>query len=224
MISDETLQRAAAEYEQALLESLPEVGDGDHAFSPAFEKKMRRLCRQAKYARTYSAVKRAACAAIAVLLCGSMLLMGNAEVRALVYGWVQSAYNSYTMFYFSGGADEPSTTRTYEFETVPEGYTFLERMDTADGGSIFYVRDDGMLLVLDYEFSIDGETFLFKAEDHTHIQENVDGIIMDIYIANSETETSAIMWENDEKVMFIISAPCEKDELIEFAKNVRPVE
>ena len=220
MISDKTLQRAAAEYEQALLESLPEVGEGDHTFSPAFEKKMRRLCRRAKYARTYSAVKRAACAAIAVLLCGSMLLMGSAEVRALVYGWVQSTYDSYTMFYFSGGADEASTTRTYEFETIPEGYTYLDRMDTSNGTSIFYIREDGRLLTLNYEYNVDGSAIMYNFDGCTHLQKNVDGTIMDIYVSDDENRTNTILWKDDANILIVIDGPFDEHGLIELARSL----
>ncbi len=77
MISDEMLCIAAGEYEQALLASLPDVDECYHSFSRRFEKKMRHLCHRVKYASTYSVMKRIACAIIAIVLCGSMLLMLN---------------------------------------------------------------------------------------------------------------------------------------------------
>ena len=222
MISDELLCIAAGEYEQALLASLLDADECYHSFSAKFEKKMRHLCHKVKYASAYSIMKRIACAIIAIVLCGSMLLMHNTEVRAAVIGWIREAYNSFTAYFFVGDADEDPVSQSYDFETVPEGYIFIDRMDTDSGATILYMSAEGKFLELSYEFNVDKNTFFFKPEDHTHIQENVGGKTMDIYLSNSLEYNSTIIWDIDEKVIFKISANCDKDGLIELSNNVRP--
>lgn len=223
MISDEMLCIAAGEYEQALLSSLPEIGECHHAFSPKFEKKMRHLCHKVKYASAYSVTKRVACAIIAIVLCGSMLLMLNTEVRAAVIGWIREAYNSFTAYFFVGDTNEDPVSQSYDFETVPEGYIFADRMDTDSGTTILYMSEAGRFLDLSYEFNIDKNTFFFKPEDHIHTQENVDGKTMDIYLSKKPEYNSTIIWNVDGKIIFQINANCDKDGLIALSRNVRPV-
>lgn len=223
MISDEMLCIAAGEYEQALLASLPEADECDHSFSAKFEKKMRHLCHRVKYASTYSVMKRVACAIIAIVLCGSMLLMLNTEVRAAVIGWIREAYNSFTAYFFVGDANEDPVSQSYDFKTKPEGYIFVDRMDTDSGTTILYMSEEGKFLELSYEFNVDKNTFFFNPEDHTHIQVNVDGKTMDIYLSKSPEYNSTIIWDIDEKNIFKISANCDKDGLIALSKNVRPI-
>ena len=345
MISDEMLCIAAGEYEQALLASLPDVDECYHSFSRRFEKKMRHLCHRVKYASTYSVMKRIACAIIAIVLCGSILMMLNTDVRAAVVGWIKETYNSFVRYSFAsnvepdapltyeitelpkgytllskqetdagniaiyhnsdgqimqfgcysaesgmlfvGGSeydhsqvrvsgrnadlyiakdsahsntvvwgnanesmlfqltaflekdvllqvaesvspiindegDEP-VAQAYDFERVPEGYIFIDRMDTDSGTTILYMHEDGQFLDLSYEFNIDKNTFFFKPEDHTHIQEKVGGKTMDIYLSKSPEYNSTIIWDIDGKIIFQINANCDKDGLIALSKNVRPI-
>ena len=345
MISDERLRMAAGEYEQALLSSLPDADQCEHSFSPKFEKKMRHLCHKVKYASVYSVTKRVACAVIAIVLCGSILMMLNTDVRAAVVGWIKETYNSFVRYSFAsnvepdapltyeitelpkgytllskqetdagniaiyhnsdgqimqfgcysaesgmlfvGGSeydhsqvrvsgrnadlyiakdsahsntvvwgnanesmlfqltaflekdvllqvaesvspiindegDEP-VAQAYDFERVPEGYIFIDRMDTDSGTTILYTRENGHFLELSYEFNIDKNTFFFKPEDHTYTQENINGTTMDIYLSNDPQYASSIIWSTNDKVIFIISANCDKDTLIQLTRCVVPI-
>lgn len=223
MISDEMLCIAAGEYEQALLASLPDADECYHSFSAKFEKKMRHLCHKVKYASTYSIMKRVACAIIAIVLCGSMLLMLNTEVRAAVVGWIKDTFNSFTGYFFAGQINEEPAPKGYDFEEVPEGYTFLDRIDIEDSSTILYISPEGFILELSYGFSTDANAFFFKPEDHTHTQENINGTTMDIYLSNDPQYASSIIWSINDNVIFIISANCDKDGLIELTKNVHPL-
>ena len=223
MISDERLRMAAGEYEQALLSSLPDADECNHSFSPKFEKKMRHLCHKAKYAAAYSVTKRIACAIIAIVLCGSLLMMLNTDVRAAVVGWIKETYNSFTRYFFAGQIEEKPARKAYDFEEVPEGYTFLDRIDIEDSSTILYISPEGFILELSYGFSTDANAFFFKPEDHTHTQEKINGTTMDIYLSNDPQYASSIIWSTNDKVIFIISANCDKDGLIELTQNVHPL-
>ena len=95
MISDELLCSATGEYEKAILSALPETTECNHTFSQRFEKKMRHLCHKTKHQPTYHILKRIACVLVAIILCGSMLLMLHIDVRAAVVGWIKEVYNSF---------------------------------------------------------------------------------------------------------------------------------
>lgn len=222
MISDEMLCIAAGEYEHALLSSLPEIGECHHAFSPKFERKMRHLCHRVKYASTYSVMKHVACAIIAIILCGSMLLMLNTEVRAAVIGWIKDTYNSFTSYFFVGEVNAPAA-RAYVLAGLPEGYVLLAQEETENSGSVIYADPEGSLLVFCYEFGLDAGALFIKPEDHILIQETVDGQVMDFYLSQDPAYTSVVVWSVNEHVLLSITANCDKDALIQFTRCVVPV-
>lgn len=222
MISDEMLCIAAGEYEQALLASLPEADECDHSFSAKFEKKMRHLCHRVKYASTYSVMKRVACAIIAIVLCGSMLLMLNTEVRAAVIGWIKNTYNSFTSYFFVGEVNAPAA-RAYVLAGLPEEYVLLAQEETENSGSVIYADPEGSLLVFCYEFGPDAGAFFIKPEDHILIQETVDGQAMDFYLSQDPAYTSTVVWSVNDHVLLSITANCDKDALIRFTRCVVPV-
>lgn len=222
MISDERLCIAAGEYEQALLASLPETAECERSFSAKFEKKMRRLCHSVKYASSYSAFKRIACATIAIILCASLLLMLDADVRAAVIGWIKDTSNSFTRYFFAGEENEP-TAHAYDLAGLPEGYVFLAREEAENSGSVVYTDPDGFLLIFCYEFGSDAGVLLIKPEDHTYIQETVDGQVMDFYLSRDPVYTSVVVWAANEHTLLSITANCDKNTLIELTRCVVPV-
>ena len=221
MISDEMLRIAAEEYEEALLSSLPEDAGCDHAFSPGFERKMRRLCHRVKYASVYSTLRRAACAVAVLVLSASMLLLCNTEVRAAMFGWVKEVYKNITTYSFAGEADEEPVSRSYDFAQVPEGYAVVDRLDTSVGTSILYVHENGAMMELSYEFGTDDYSFSIVSSDRdVYSQENIEGKMMEFYLSTDPNYNSMVLWTNDDHVMFSISAKCDKDTLIELAQSV----
>ena len=224
MISDEMLRIAAEEYEEALLSSLPEDAGCDHAFSPGFERKMRRLCHRVKYASVYSTLRRAACAVLVLVLSASMLLLCHTEVRAAMFGWVKGKYKSMITYSFAGGADEEPVSRSYDFAQVPEGYAVVDRLDTSVGTSILYVHENGAMMELSYEFGTDDYSFSIVSSDRdVYSQENIEGKMMEFYLSTDPNYNSMVLWTNDDHVMFSISAKCDKDTLIELTKNVQEI-
>ena len=221
MISDEMLRIAAEEYEEALLSSLPEDAGCDHAFSPGFERKMRRLCHRVKYASVYSTLRRAACAVVVLVLSASILLLCNTEVRAAMFGWIKEVYKNITTYSFAGEADEEPVSRSYDFAQVPEGYAVEDRLDTPVGTSIWYRREDGAFMELAYEFATDDHTFSIVSSDRdVYSQENIEGKMMEFYLSTDPNYNSMVLWTNDDHVMFSINAICDKDTLIELAQSV----
>lgn len=222
MISEDTLLTATKEYAQAFYASLPEATGCNHTFSPKFEKKMQHLRRKVKHQSTYSFLKRVACAIIAIILCGSALLMLNTEVRASVISWIKETYYSFICYSFAGGNNIP-VAYSYDFKEVPEGYSFLNRAESGGSTTVLYISNDGNILSLSYDLHTVGGELFFKPEDHILLQENVDRITMDIYLSENAAYNNAVLWIENE-ILFTISANCDKDTLIALAQSVCPIE
>ena len=213
MISDEMLSQAAQEYEQALLGALPETVP-PHTFSKTFEKKMARLCRKTKRSSAYTAFKRVACAVILVALLGSTAILSSAEGHATIMGWIDLFAGSH-----SQKTDDP-IVRNYDLLKIPEGYRLVEHSKRKGGGFVLYADLEGKFLVFDYQYDLDGGSYYMKMEDHIHLQETVDGQLMDIYLSQDPAYRNAIVWSVPGEATFSISAYLEKNDLIELTKKV----
>ena len=215
MISDKMLPQAAQEYEQALLGALPETVPA-HTFSKTFQKKMARLCRKTKHSSAYTAFKRVACAVILVALLGSTAVLSSAEGHATVMGWINMISDRFTQ-----KTEEP-IAKSYELKEVPEGYRLAEHSQRNGGGFVLYVDHRGSFLVFDYQYDPDGGSYFMKMENHIHLQETVDGQLMDIYLSQDPAYRNAVVWSVPGKATFSISAYLEKNDLIALTKKVTP--
>lgn len=213
MISDELLKEATGEYEAALLGALPETVP-PHTFSKGFEKKMARICRKSKHSSAYTAFKRVACAMIVVVLLGSTAVLSSAEGHATVMGWINMVSG-----YFTQKADEPVYS-SYGLKEVPEGYRLVERSQRKGGGFVLYVDHRGSFLVFDYQYDPDGGSYFMKMENHIHLQETVDGQLLDIYLSQDPAYRNAIVWSVPGEATFSLSAYMEKNDLIEMTRKV----
>lgn len=216
MISDEMLAQAAQEYEQALLGALPETVPA-HTFSKTFQKKMARLCRKTKHSSAYTAFKRVACAVILVALLGSTAVLSSAEGHATVMGWINLISDRFTQ-----KTEEP-IAKNYDLKEVPEGYRLAEHSQRRGGGFVLYVDQRGNFLVFDYQYDPNGGSYFMKMENHIHLQETVDGQLMDIYLSQDPAYRNAVVWSVPGKATFSISAYLEKNDLIALTKKVTPL-
>ena len=216
MISDEMLTQAAQEYEQALLGALPETVPA-HTFSKTFQKKMARLCRKTKHSSAYTAFKRVACAMILVALLGSTAVLSSAEGHATVMGWINLISDRFTQ-----KTEEP-IAKNYDLKEVPEGYRLAEHSQRRGGGFVLYVDQRGNFLVFDYQYDPNGGSYFMKMENHIHLQETVDGQLMDIYLSQDPAYRNAVVWSVPGKATFSISAYLEKNDLIALTKKVMPL-
>lgn len=102
MITDEMLRAAAAEANQAILDSLPLPKDCVHQFSPQFERKMKRIIRRERHPVAYKFFQAAACFLVAVILTGSTWLTVDVEAREIFVAWVRQQYENIVEYQKSG--------------------------------------------------------------------------------------------------------------------------
>lgn len=220
MISDDMLRVAAEEYEQTLLSSLPDPEKCNYLFSARFEHKMQRLCHQAKHSAPHTLLKRIACALVIIILCCSIFLMLNTEIRATVISWVKEQYENFANYFFDGetSSKEPNI---YYIGWLPDGFEQIDSSNSAGGGSLVYINHDGQILQLTYLFDTDSSNLFVTNDAYIHSVVTVQNQSADIYLAVDPQYTNAIVWCNTNKsVLFYLSAPCNKDALVQIAESV----
>ena len=111
MIGEERLRAAAAEADQALLNSLPAASECEHDFSKSFEKKMRRVFRRARHPIVYRLPKQAACVFLIAVLAGASWLTFDVKARAAFFAWAKARYEHFVGYRFVG--DVPQEVTAY---------------------------------------------------------------------------------------------------------------
>mgnify|MGYP003301733505 CR=1 FL=1 len=136
MMNDELITLAATEYENALLSALSETEWETHNFSPKFEEKMEKLRKNVHRKRDFAALKRVAIIAlISALLAGSLALT-NPTVRASVYGWLKTHFES--VFIYIDGKPSQNVPWEYEITWFPDDYTLASQEPAPDGHTLVY--------------------------------------------------------------------------------------
>ena len=93
-----------------------------HPFSPAFERKMKKLLRRGRHPVWYKALHAAACLLLALLLSGCAVLAVSAEAREVFAGWVREVYENAFVYRFYGEEQgESNADPAYRLTWLPEG-------------------------------------------------------------------------------------------------------
>ena len=142
MISDAALTEAAFAVDEAILNTLPKPGECDHVFSPAFERKMRKLIRKANHPVAYKVLNRAACALLALVLSASLLLTFHPKARAAVVDWIKEKVEDFYHYFAPEKESEPEAEAA-----TPEQYCLGKgHMKWAKKHSFFLLKRYGYLL------------------------------------------------------------------------------
>lgn len=219
-MSDEMIRCAAEAYEQVVLASLPDDAQWNHPFSRRFERKMKALCRRQEHPGVHLALRRVACIVLALLIGFCMLMAFNGEVRASVIDWVKKQYEVFTQYSFLGEAEDLETN-AYDLALVPEGYTLWKQEYTEEDGLVVYRNNAGQLLHLYYQFNIGGSAFFLDHEDCILKTATVGKWPADLYVSQKAGVGSKLVWvDEDNQVMFVLSAQVEEDMLLEMAEKI----
>ena len=92
------LDAARQEY-AALVAEAPE-----HSFSPAFERKMKKLIRRTDHPVRHRLAQAVACLLLAALLSGCSLLAFSPTARNALAGWVREVFSTWSIYRHSGEA------------------------------------------------------------------------------------------------------------------------
>lgn len=224
MISEERLRQAAQKAGEALADSLPEPEDCRRQFSPAFERRMKKLLRRSRHPVLYQSMKRAACFLLVCFIGAGAFLGVNAEARDTLFGWVtEQAEGAYTYFFDGPPAKEDEEVH-YILPEIPEGYSEYESLDVGAENHPLYVNDEGYFLGFGYlmrdtESSTSNISFWTDGMEKT--QGSVHGSPADIYIDETGEVGNVIVWTDEETdVLLYISGYFNAAELTDMAESV----
>ena len=194
------------------LEELPseEILSEDEAltFSPAFERKMKKLIRRADHPIRYRIAQAAACLLLAVLLSGCTVLAVSPEARAAFVGWVRELSEGWSVYHYFGEKKDSLGDIIYRPTWVPDGYEGVLEYSDPWNVNIGYqmeaqVKSDGV--------------------EVKHIL--IGGHSADLYLDPEPGTANVLMWMNDEAgALFTISASFSGDEIIKMAESVEAQE
>lgn len=222
MISEEMLEKAAAEADQAIRDSLPAPAECEHEFSPSFQRKMRRTFRKAKHPVIYKLPKYAACFVLALALASGTWLTVDAEARAAFFAWVREQYESFVEYRFIGDAPKENDIIQYELTWLPDGFALETEQSLGSGTYLIYTDDSGQRIIFSYLQGNDSSS-LFVAADYTEVQSvQIGNINADFYQASQAISPNGLVWVSEEEnLCFCITASLPKDTMIKLAEGIQ---
>ena len=198
MISDKELQEASRRYEKALLAGLPEPEECPAVFSPAFERKMKKLIFRVDHPVRFW-VRLLLPVLLAAVL--AMLLpkepVPPPEPPALVE---------------REPAPEPPETIVYRPTWLPEGCAWAREALYGSEGMIVYQTPGGDEAVFFYDLN-------GREEDHEGEAVRVGDGAGTLLLGRSKGELNELFWSG-EGVSFWLTAPFTGEDLIRVAESV----
>lgn len=221
MISDERLREAAQQAEKALLASLPEPKDCKATFSPAFERKMKKLVKRTDHPIVYWIQKSVACLMLILLFGGGSALALSTEARAAFVGWVREIYETWFVYHYEG--DDNITPKEIQYRPMwlPEGYSQALVPELTDQVNVLYAIDDGPTILFGYSSNPAASALYIQGNDAEFLEVTVNGIAADFYLDKEESGVNCLVWENPQNnIVFWISANLSEDVMIKIAESV----
>ena len=224
-----TLKAALQEAYFMELEEIPseEILSEDEAltFSPAFERKMKKLIRRADHPIRYRIAQAAACLLLAALLSGCTVLAVSPEARAAFVGWVRELSEGWSVYHYFGEKKDSLEDIIYRPTWVPDGYEVISEYSDPWNVNIGYQKADEEFAMFSYSMYTDAMEAQVKSDgvEVKHIL--IGGHSADLYLDPEPGTANVLMWMNDEAgALFTISASFSGDEIIKMAESVEVLE
>ena len=197
MITDEMLAEAAAELNAAMIAALPDPIP-HHTFSPAFERKMKRIIRRANYPVLYRIGQRIAAIVIITVISLMILATSSPKVRAKVITWIKNQYASFVEYTTPERNTRNETEVEYYLSETPDGYRIVREENTVGLHAITFENENNNQIHFIYSTE---ENFrnIFVKKDKMHYTETVvNSDPAEYYKATDPNETNILIWTNDE--------------------------
>ena len=219
-----TLEAALREACLMELENIPSEEelstDETLTFSPAFEKKMRKLIRRADHPIRYRAVRAAACVLLAALLSGGAVLAFVPEVKASFSRWIKEVYETHIIYRYAGEGNNLTASEGYRPTWIPNGYEESYTSSSEYDFTVVYTNDIGQNLTFSYSTDMSGSAWFIENAMTATKQAYVNEMPADILIADNIETCNAIVWVDSENTAFYISAFLDEADLIRMAESV----
>ena len=225
MISDDFMKEAALELDGMMLDNLPDRGELD--FSPAFERKMKKLIYRRKHpVMSHPAFRVAAAILVFVLLSGAVILAipdAQASLNSLFAEEKKGVYS----YYLTGYVDADDL-RTYHLGWIPEGYALIGERYVDSKGAANYRNQDDRTITLNYNIQREGcdvkiSRKFIKGLEYQYKEATVNGLRADLFeLRHSDDDIRyAVIWMNEEhSILFEIFGARSEAEALKLAENV----
>jgi len=216
-ITDEMLREAAGEAAVVLVRVAErDYVPGSFVPSPDFQRRMEALLRRSRRPAVPTLLRRAAAAALVLLLgCGSWLTV-DTEAREAFTGWARGVYDDVITYHSTD--IQISEKRDYLPGWIPEGYTELFRETDDQGFLMVFRRQDGRALQFGYLYNSEFGAVLFDTTGMTRKTVKVNGKSADLWNDPMGDAAPALVWEDGYGQILYVSADLTEGELIRFAE------
>ena len=192
-------------------------------FSPAFERKMKKIIRRANHPIRYRVAQAAACILLAALLSGCAVLAISPEARSAFVGWIREVNETWFVYRFEGESNDVTSETQYRPTWLPEGYSQSLVRESEDVVNVLYASDAGPMVIFAYSNSASSLNLIPQGEIE-FFQVMVNDTPADFYLDNDTTEANCLVWESPENdLIYWITANLPMDDLIRIAESVQEV-
>lgn len=220
MITDEMLEKAAAELAEAINISLPAPDECTHCFSLAFERKMKRLVRKTNHPIVFRTLRAVACIILALCISFGSLLALSPEARAMVYSWFRQQCESFYEYFFVGEASS-SENAQYSPQWIPQDYTLLSSQDIISGERYIYSDGQGNTFIFSYMNATSSSKLYVEGVEYEQRTVSINSQPGELYISHNPEDSSVLVWtDSDTGTLLYLNALLDEDAMIFFAENV----
>lgn len=222
-ITDEMLREAAGEAAVVLVRVAErDYVPGSFAPSPDFQRRMEALLRRSRRPAVPTLLRRAAAAALVLLLgCGSWLTL-DAEAQKRFSGWIREEHEYHVTYKpeESTKAEYSGKREHYRLGWIPEGYTEVRRREINNGMNIVYEDTNKRKLSFSY-IRGEGDILLIPDTDRmTHSFVSVDDVPADLWISDDPAISPALVWTSENGTNFFLSGFLNVDDLVRLAESI----
>lgn len=223
MITEEMLCAAAARSCELYTADLESGYNADvlHEFSPAFEKKIRKLKRRADHPAFYRTMNRVASILLAILIAIGAWISVDTEARAAIVGWVKEIYETYFVYRFEGNSNVNRDLVDYRPTLIPSGYTEFYSDTTEGTTTVVYTNKEDEMLKFSYSHGPDNTTWFVGVGPPTVQPITINGVAGEAITSTGQGTTTAIMWVTTESTAFSISGFLSIEDLVAMAESVQ---
>ena len=222
---DAILRDAVAEAAEAQAAALTDAAQElpEHRFSRRFQRRIARLLKDPlRYARPVwqQALRTAAMILVTLGLTGTVLL-SFPQVRAAVWNFLRTVYETHTEYRFT----EPAPEETAELPTLhanwlPEGYEETYVRNTGNDVLIEHRNESNNIISIQYSIANEGSVFSIDNEHTTETTITFNGTSYISYF-NKETGWRSLTWFSaDGDVFYQLDGPCTTEELLKIKENL----
>lgn len=194
------------------------------SFSAAFELRMGKLLRRAAHPVRRRAAQAVACGALLALLSGCSLLAFSPEARAVFVDWIQEIRASWSVYRYTGEAEEEMIETVYYPAWVPEGYSLKLQPEAGTFVRSLYEDGQGRLLNFSYLRGRQDTTLQIQWEGAVVRAVTVNGIPGELY-QNPGEGPNVLLWADQEKdTLFWLTAALSPEDLLRVAESTQESE